>query len=463
MGHGLLFMDRNLPHPTKWLPLTLALCLFSTSSLLLWRPDLSWHDQQRLVELGMLVSGLVSAPLLIAHRLSKLHSLIIGGILTLGFISSITATQPFWALVEWARLLGLLILLLVFAQQQSLAKLALLLISAAALVHTLQFLAYYSAAISTGTFNFQPDLMTNGFSNRRFFAQFHTLAIPVTLFWSQQLFSARKTGTAYLLVGLLAIQWTIAIHLGGRGQLIGLAFAHATLLLLASQHWRLLRIQAGAFALGLLLYGLMFQLAPTILNSDAAPSTLMRNSLSGRGLLWEHAWNMALEHPWLGAGPMAFAAVPNPVAAHPHQMVLQWLAEWGLIATCGALLLIGQGLRRGTFVVRNPDSTSLDAALWLALVSILVLAQVDGVLVMPYTGIWLAALAGIAMGRWGKRQPSSKPFRLMSISLCFFAAAVLAAILIPELPAVFDKNHALPSYFTGWKPRFWINGWIIPI
>src|SRR5690606_7846536 len=123
-------------------------------------------------------------------------------------------------------------------------------------------------------------------------------------------------------------------------------------------------------------------------------------TLSGREKIWLWAWEMAIANPWLGVGPLHYAAVVNPIAAHPHQVVLQWLAEWGFIATFLAIVITVMGLIYSARYLRQDRAENLDAALWVSIVGALILAQVDGVFVMPYTETWLALLLGLAVARW---------------------------------------------------------------
>jgi O-antigen ligase len=78
---------------------------------------------------------------------------------------------------------------------------------------------------------------------------------------------------------------------------------------------------------------------------------------------------MALQNPWLGVGPLHFSSVRNPIAAHPHQAILQWLAEWGFIATILALTIIYYGIKKGFNFIKNNPEQNLDLAVWIAFVS----------------------------------------------------------------------------------------------
>ena len=52
--------------------------------------------------------------------------------------------------------------------------------------------------------------------------------------------------------------------------------------------------------------------------------------------------------PWLGIGPMQFAALASVVGAHPHNWPLQVAAEWGLLHSVFAPLQfsVGPSIRR---------------------------------------------------------------------------------------------------------------------
>lgn len=68
-------------------------------------------------------------------------------------------------------------------------------------------------------------------------------------------------------------------------------------------------------------------------------SSLNRYSSSGRIDLWEKALAVWLDNPVLGVGGANFVNNPPMLFyAHPHNLILQWLAEWGIV---GVLLTVG--------------------------------------------------------------------------------------------------------------------------
>lgn len=445
----------------NWLAL-IAITAFSLSAVWLWRSDLEWHDQQRLAQLLLIVPTML---ILVAARttyLSTRSSLLLAIIFMLGLLSSLLAEHTIWALIEASRYLGLLALMLLAAAlpARTGAKVLLVLLLSVSGIHALQFFLYYAMAFISGIRDLASDILLTGFSNPRFFSQFQALAFPLVAALGLKALRGERKWLGFLIFAILSMQWCIAIVLGSRGLFMAFFCSSAALLLFARPHWRVVSWQAAALAIGTLLYLVGFHLIPAWLEIPSGTRVLLRDGLSARDILWQLALQLTLENPWLGAGPMHFAADDNRMSAHPHQMVLQWTAEWGLPATLLALWLIAKGMLRGLQRVRSSQGGLLDAALWLSLFNALILAQVDGVFVMPYTEVWLAVLAGIALGRWSSTRSISPAEKSITALVMVFAALVLLRVLHQELPAVLDRGAELGAHHTGWKPRFWLDGWI---
>lgn len=444
--------------------LALLLILFSFSAIQTWHPGYSWHDQQRIYQLLLLCGCAPLAAFLSKVTLSRAALLLLTGLLLLGLCSSTLATWPHWALKEWSRYGGLLLLALVIGglvERPSWQNFILWAMAATGFIHAFQFLVYYLMAFVTGIRMLDADILFSGFSNPRFFGQFQVMLMPVIALLMERCRQQHRLALAVLLALALITQWCIAFTLGGRGLWLGLLASHLALLLINRNLWRILAVQAAAALLGFLLFFLLFKLIPLWLGLDPALRDNLRTSLSGRERLWQWAWEMALANPWLGVGPMHYSATYNPIAAHPHQVVLQWLAEWGFAATLIALILGAWGLLHGARYLRQASATELDAGLWVAIVGALVLAQVDGVFVMPYTETWLAILIGLAMARWSKTATPSRTQRFACVLIAIPVLLVLGKVLISEVPKLPETSDAyMNQHHTGWTPRFWLQGWI---
>ncbi|WP_454911246.1 O-antigen ligase family protein [Stutzerimonas chloritidismutans] len=444
--------------------LALVFTAFCLSAIQIWHQGYGWHDQQRIVQLLLLCAFAPLAILLPQAMLPRFAQLLLIGLFLVGLCSSLFAALPEWALKEWSRYAGLTLAALAIralARRSTWQSIILWAMAAVGLVHAFQFLIYYLTAFATGIRMLDADLLFNGFSNPRFFGQFQVMLMPVIALLVERCRQQRRTAFAALLGLALISQWCIAFTLGGRGLWLGLLAGHLALLLINRQLWRIVALQAGAALLGFMLFLLLFKLIPLWLGLDPALRDSLRTGFSGRERIWLWAWEMALANPWLGVGPMHYSATYNPIAAHPHQVVLQWLAEWGFAATFIALVLGAWGLLHGARHLRQASSNELDAGLWVAIVGALVLAQVDGVFVMPYTETWLALLIGLALARWSKPVMPSRIQRIACAIISIPVFMVLGKVLISEVPTLPQTVDAyMTQHHTGWTPRFWSQGWI---
>lgn len=442
--------------------LLLVLVAFALSSVLGWFGALSWHDEQRIWQLGLLTFASMLLLVLGQARLPASAFVAFAALLGLGLLSALLADWPMWALKEWGRYAGLVSLALLFALYAHLrwfSASVLGLMAAVGCVHALQFIVYYASAFLSGIYMLDVGLLFNGFVNPRFFGQFQLLLMPVLA--ALVLLSGKKPLLGLVLFTTLALHWCIAMALGGRGLWLGIAVSTLPLLLLARRYWSLVVVQLCAGLVGALLFALLLRLIPAWLGLEVGLRDVLRGGLSGREQIWLWAWEMAQAHPWLGVGPMHYSASYNPIAAHPHQVVLQWLAEWGMPATLLALLLGTWGMCFGFSRLRHDAVDHIAAALWLAIAGALVLAQVDGVFVMPYTETWLAILIGLAMGRWGRVQPACVVQRGFFMILAIALILIMANVLINEVPTLARDSEAhMAKHQTGWTPRFWQQGWI---
>jgi hypothetical protein len=178
------------------------------------------------------------------------------------------------------------------------------------------------------------------------------------------------------------------------------------------------------------------------------------------------------ENPWFGIGPMHFAYWKNEVAAHPHNVVLQWFAEWGVPA---GLLLAGlwvsSGFALAEYTRRMADQSEIRtryfrAALLAALTGASAQAMVDGVMVMPVSQTLLALLAGWAVGVMHcprlRLLIGSVERVLLTLSILFAVIAVIFGIA-PEIGNLVERQK---TYLEGLQegarllPRFWAQGWI---
>jgi len=381
----------------------------------------------------------------------------------LGLASVSQAAYADWALLELCIYFGMLLLVLLLAeagQDVRVIKFLLLMVTICASITAWMFFVYYGVVLTGGVGTLDPYLLLYGFDNPRFLGQVQVLFFPILM---ALIFEYKHKGSRwwYAFLLILVAHWCIAFSMAGRGMLAAIFLSHFFVFIVVKKYRCFVSWQVATAGLGLLVFLLLFLVVPAWLNLDSALHTPVRAGLSSREVIWGVAWDMAIKNPWLGVGPLHYSAFWNHIAAHPHQAILQWFAEWGLPATIIVLALAVWGCVHGLIFLRSDKSNFLDLALWLGIVSALLLSQVDGVFVMPYTEGWFSIVIGLAWARWGAVYEVRRKQRYLFKVLSLLVIMVLSHTLMfsaAELPAAqkafYDDNE------IGSPPRLWGQGWI---
>lgn len=440
-----------------------------------------WHDRQRIGQVVLLLLLAAGAATIwrgaLFNALGNLPRPVrwaLGIGFALGGVSVGLSEFPRFAGLEWATLLLLLGLALVLADQARLggrhfdvwATRLLVVVSG---VIVLRIMMGYLAAMSQGVQLDSIALFTSVFSNRRVFGQVASMAIPLLAY--PLLAGSGTRAQRWCVFVLLAVWWMLVIGSGTRGTWMALAVAAAVL---ASFAWRAcvgwLRIQVAALGVGALLFWILFALLPVWLGQDATLENRLSNieSLSGRSELWAMAWAQIQAHPWLGIGPMHLAAIPMKFGAHPHNAVLQLAAEWGVPAALALLVPAVFGVQRLLARLRHQQQASPNLLLVCLAASLLAAgtqSMVDGVIVMPYTQIWVALVVGWAMGVYFRGVAVSTSIvadsrmRLVMPGLSLFAIALLLNGIFPEVLYRAQATQAfLEAGNNSIPPRYWMVG-----
>lgn len=477
-------------NPQSWALLVVAAYVFLAPNVD-FAPRLTWHDGQRLAQLALLAVVLLTlavpgAARSLADTWTQLPRWIRIALLTafaLGFASCLAAPLPRWAFLEWGLLWLLLVVALCVAAQRRrlggrLDQSLVLLMLATAAAYAVNTCAVYTVMLLVGPAygqGFDVRELYTSFSNVRFFGHVQTMLLPFLLLPAMWWGTTRAR--CVLLWSVPVIWWMLVVGSGTRGTWAALLIGATAAWLFGGPAGRLwVKWQGAGLGAGLLCYGIFILGIPQLM--DLPVSFLHRTgeiiSLSRREVLWEAALTYAAQHPLLGVGPMHYAYWVNEVAAHPHNAVLQWLAEWGVPA---GLLLTGVwaagGLCFASHVRRVSDQDDDRArlfrvALLAALAGASAQAMVDGVLVMPVSQVLLALLAGWAIGMMsgtaGARVAGRGERLLLTLAVLFAAAAVVYGVA-PEIGQLAEREQVFlagrdPN--TILLPRFWALGWIRP-
>jgi O-antigen ligase len=450
----------------------------------------SWHNEQRAIEIVLLSL----TPLLLAvalcdplfrARLPPVHWTV-PAFFALGVASAASARHAGAADAEVALHLLLLLLLLFSAgicaadppaALRWLRRAARLLLA----VYVAGVAVRYAAAVAIG----QPldqFVLLLGYANIRHPSALHALLIPLAATWDADGEPSPLARTANW--SLLACVWAINLALGTRAIWFAFAIGFALLWPLLGRRAiaPLVRVLAGTAAAGVVLYVLVFKFLPVWIGIGETFAARDLDQLawgSNRELLLRSSWEAIRAAPWLGIGPMQFAAIPGVWAAHPHDWILQVASEWGLPALllllAGMLGFFWRALRLySRLPAQGPAPAPADLATLLVVGTVaLVYGLVDGSLVMPISQSAAAILLGTLLGFVSAADPAAPPAaggkRVARVRMGL--AAILTAVAIVELgryaidtlPAATASEDA--QHFVQTRvlwPRFWSDG-LLPV
>ena len=140
---------------------------------------------------------------------------------------------------------------------------------------------------------------------------------------------------------------------------------------------------------------------------------------------------------------MHFAWYSN-TNAHPHNSVLQLMAEWGLPAALLILAVTGYGLLcwlRKFNIDNLQHKTKLDCNLAIALIFTVMCSfaysLVDGVIVMPISQVLMFTIIGLMIGYYTKDNVTE--VKRKSVFMPIFAAITLVALIWSTLPEILQS------------------------
>lgn len=436
---------------------------------------MSWHDWQRTGEILLCAAAAMyllasRAPLPFDRTSRRVLSVVTLG----GLLSSALSSQPVWGLTEVALMAGCLTLILAAghlrrANGPGLDSALVLGTTLICSLKLLQFCTAYLLGLARGDSTIDLWRLMDGFANLRFYGQFITLTLPLLALPMLHIRLRQRIRIPAFF--LLASWWMLAIVSGTRGT--WLAMATAMLLLtftsIAGRRWATWQLLGALSGLGI--FWLLFNILPGWLNLEVGnhPGSRMTTSMSLRDSLWLQAWQMIKADPWLGAGPMHFATSHNGNAVHPHQALLQWMSEWGIPSAIGLTWLLWHattGIWKKLHRQSRPASPTdtLYVCLAASLLAGLVQSMVDGVIVMPYSQLWLCLLAGWLLAM---HTPEATTTRASPMEQTVWhagavtAASLLLMVMTRDMPHLKEQQKEFRQTYGGHlMPRFWNQGLI---
>jgi O-antigen ligase len=356
-------------------------------------------------------------------------------------------------------------------------KLLLLLISSIALGAVLYMIGFYTGYLASFLEAIplawpEPFFM---FSNVRAFNQYQLWTLGLLCLPLLVSVGLKNNHKRWFFAGLSA-WWVLLFASSSRGVLA------AWLLSMLVTWWvyrhfarSFLVLQIKCFAIGFASYLLLFVLLPKFNQGGGSvvTSNVLRAETNDRLGLWRLAGAMIEAHPWLGVGPMHYAWYPNPLAAHPHNSLIQLACEFGLPATGLIVFMLGYGIYRWwqrfnvTTLSALPEREGqLAVVLFFTVVAEAIYSLVDGVIVMPLSQVMVAVMLGLMMGLYQQNQVTLPVSPMVDFSHRLLAGVTLVVLVwavLPELiPRILGDYDQIPvgHHYQIMAPRFWQEGGI---
>ncbi|WP_192959124.1 O-antigen ligase family protein [Shewanella sp. FDAARGOS_354] len=316
----------------------------------------------------------------------------------------------------------------------------------------------------------RPDVhsLVAGFMNVRFFNQLQVMLLPL-LCLSFYIEPLKKYKRAAMVT--FSVLWLILLQSEARGAVLALVVAAVVVYRFLSTDLRkgFIRPILKAVAFGTLLWLVLIIIIPLFIFDS--PIWQLRTNSSGRIDMWIYILHAIPERIGLGYGPMSFAwAEARPLPnAHPHNALMQFLYEFGVVAfilaTSWSLIILWSILKRLTLLGEKPsehlaknsqcsldtgsyigiEKDTTDIVLAFALCALWIYAMFDGVIVMPLSQALLVALLAV----------NCRHYQLRVIALPWKVVLMAAVIICGALLIASLGDTALnPQMY----PRLWLTG-----
>jgi O-antigen ligase len=327
--------------------------------------------------------------------------------------------------------------------------------------------SFYTGYISAIIFN-TPVIWPaplKGFSSIRSFNQYQLWTLGLITLPLLAFDFKRSSTRTWLHIGLAA-WWSLMFFAASRGAFLAwIVGIIITAIIYKKTAWPFIRLQLISITTGFLSYQVLFQVIPNLKNSVVVTSTILRKTSSDRLELWKLSMDTIQSHPFFGAGPMHFAWVSMTVA-HPHNSILQLMAEWGLPAAIIILSLAGYGLvcwqkkfNTTTLHIQTNLDQQIIITLFFTAITAAFYSLVDGVIVMPISQVMMFTIIGLMMGLYRRGimvTTNSKPMFIRIFAGSIFI--ILAWSTLPEImQAVAGSEKHFSIGYPAAGPRMWLE------
>jgi len=243
-----------------------------------------------------------------------------------------------------------------------------------------------------------------GFADKRFFNHIQTWTIPllVSLGWYYWRYKTRKT-VSYILSGLIVGWGILLLATGGRGTVLGLTLGLFVLsFILIRERWKFIQYNFVLAVITIVGYYTFFEWF-----AKGTNSTIIRGSSTGRFETWRSIIPDIISKPFLGFGPMHYASISlDNWMSSPHNWVLQFAYEWGILVAITLLIVVCVGLYSFANQVKiNFNSRSYSekrkwikfGLLW-SLIAFFIHSFFSGLINSQLSQVWFILIVGFSIG-----------------------------------------------------------------
>lgn len=174
--------------------------------------------------------------------------------------------------------------------------------------------------------------------------------------------------------------WSFLVWNGGRSSMAA-AIITSVLLMIFSLYFAKARIRACLLVIAIIVAGFAtgdhmsvfrwngLQRSTHVIQTNAAENSALANDAftSGRMTMWSISLNELKKSPWFGLGPYGYYFIPGKTFDdQPHNLIIQFMVEWGIIGTSFMLGLLGYcafyGLKQLPSAFRERDFSYIAGA-----------------------------------------------------------------------------------------------------
>jgi len=385
------------------LPFLLAIWLVSFFSYLGWKPGFAYNAQRyfEIFLIGCLLCAGVTVQ--VSFYFGRFWAIAASVLLTTMLIVIWSAENKWPAVREGMQYLALFGATLVVAKSRQITGKESF--DRAALMGVVVFcfgcslIVFEGLLLSLSIGGVDQRIVFGAFINIRIFAELQFL----TLFLLPAAHYQFTSSGWRLFTALTAVfWWGLLLYTGTRSALVALPFALIILAITArGQALGWFKVLGFQFLGGAFFYFALRGIVAFVLDESfwggSGGMSFARSSTSGRLDMWSDSWNQFLESPWFGQGPGAFACFTDGLAAGPHNLFFQLLAEWGGLVTFTSFVLavvIFCGMVLQLKARETPDSLQL--SLFVTLVTAVAASMMQGMINSPLQQMLIVLVFGWA-------------------------------------------------------------------